>query len=92
VATVRSRVLAILTASSEARDGLTHDGLIALYRKYAMRLGWPPASDSSIRTRVSELVRDGEVERVPVTAGQSRFGRAAILWRAVPVQKVEPEP
>jgi hypothetical protein len=89
VSTVRSRVLAILATSQEARDGVTHDGLIALYRKYAMRLGWPPASDSSIRTRCHELVRDGEAEQVPDTPGRSRFGRAALLWRAVPVQKAE---
>jgi len=87
VTTVRSRVLGILTAAPEARDGLTHDQLIVLYRKYATRLGWPMASDSSIRTRCNELVRDGEVEKVPDGDGRSRFGNAALLWRAVPVQK-----
>lgn len=89
VSTVRSRVLGILSAAPDALEGVTHDGLITLYRQYALRLGWPPASDSSIRTRVAELVRDGEVERVPDDAGRSRFGRAALLWRVVPVQKEE---
>lgn len=84
--TVRSRVLAILEASREAGDGLTHDALIAAYKKYAVRLGWPRASDSSIRTRCNELWRDGEVERVEETAGRSGMGNAAILWRAVSVQ------
>jgi hypothetical protein len=81
--TVRSRVLGLLTAAPEARDGITHDGIITLYRKYQMRLGWPPATDSSIRTRVSELVEAGLVEAIPDAAGKSRYGRAALLWRAV---------
>lgn len=85
--TVRDRVFAILAGSKDAADGVTHDQLIALYRGYALRLGWPPASDSSIRTRCNELLRDGDVERVPDVAGRSRFGRAALLWRAVPVQR-----
>lgn len=89
ISTVRSRVLAILAGSKEAADGVTHDALIGLYRKYALRLGWPPASDSSIRTRCNELLKDGEVERVPDAAGESRFGRPALLWRAVPVQNSE---
>lgn len=89
VTTIRSRVLGILTAAPEAADGATHDQIITLYRKYAMRLGWPPASDSSIRTRVNELVRDGDVEAVPGDTGKSKYGRAALLWRAVPVQKEE---
>lgn len=89
VTTVRSRVLGILTAAPEAADGLTHDQVIALYRKYAIRLGWPPASDSSIRTRVNELVREGDVEQVPDDTGKSKYGRAALLWRAVPVQREE---
>jgi hypothetical protein len=91
VSTVRSRVLGILSAAPDALEGVTHDGLITLYRQYALRLGWPPASDSSIRTRVNELVRDGEVERVPDDAGRSRFGRPALLWRVVPVQNRETE-
>ncbi|UXE05394.1 helix-turn-helix DNA binding domain protein [Arthrobacter phage Renna12] len=84
--TVRSRVLAIFTAATSSRDGLTHDQLIAEYRGFAARLGWPPASESSIRTRCNELWRDGLVERVPDADAKSRFGNAAILWRAVSVQ------
>lgn len=89
ISTVRSRVLALLRAAPEAADGVTHDQLIGLYRKYGHRLGWPPASDSSVRTRCSELLRDGEVERVPDTAARSRFGRPALLWRAASVQNIE---
>lgn len=80
--TVRARVLSIL-AKPWAAEGLTHDQLIAEYRRHADRLGWPPASDSSIRTRCNELLKDGEVEAVPDTAGRSRFGRPSLLWRAV---------
>jgi hypothetical protein len=87
--TVRARVHALFQAAPDARDGLTHDQLIALYRKYQARLGWPPASDSGIRTRCRELVRDGLVEEVRDAGGQSRFGRAALVWRAVPVQRTE---
>lgn len=82
--TIRSRVLALLTTAPEARDGITHDHLITLYRSYAMRLGWPLASDSGIRTRCNELWKDGEVERIETTRGKSRFRRDAVLWRAVP--------
>lgn len=86
ISTVRARVLLILGAEEYA-GGVTHDGLIAAYKRYALRLGWPPASDSSIRTRCSELLKDGEVEQVPDGDGRSRFGRAALLWRAVDVQR-----
>lgn len=86
MSTIRSRVLAILEAGPRSADGLTHDALIAAYKKYAVRLGWPRASDSSIRTRCNELWRDGEVERVEDVAGRSGMGNAAILWRAVSVQ------
>ena len=86
IRTVRARVL-LLLSGADADNGLTHDELIALYRKYGARLGWRPASDSSIRTRCSELVRDGEAERVPDAEARSRFGRPAVLWRAVVVHK-----
>lgn len=84
--TVRARVFAILAGSKDAAGGVTHDQLIALYRGYSLRLGWPPASDSGIRTRCNELWKDGDVERVPDVAGRSRFRRSALLWRAVDVQ------
>ena len=70
-------------------EGMTHDGLIAAYKKYAVRLGWPRASDSSIRTRCNELWRSGEVVRVEERAGRSGMGRTAILWRAADVQSNE---
>lgn len=85
-ATVRARVFAILAGSQDAADGVTHDQLIALYRGYAHRLGWAPASDSGIRTRCNELWKAGDVERVEEVRGRSRFRRAALLWRAADVQ------
>lgn len=76
--TIRERVGALLEANP---GGLTHDQIIGEYRKYSVRLGWPAASDSSIRTRVSELVTDGEAEKVPDASGKSRSGRPMLLWR-----------
>jgi hypothetical protein len=84
IRTVRARVL-LLLSGADADNGLTHDELIALYRKRGRLLGWPPASDSSIRTRCNELWKDGEVEKVPDLAGKSRAGNTSLLWRAVPV-------
>lgn len=90
MSTVRSRVLALLNGARAVKNGgLTHDEIIAEYKGHALRLGWPPASDSSIRTRCKELWRDGEVELVEDSAGKSRFGRDALLWRAVSVQNSE---
>lgn len=93
--TVRSRVQAILAATAAGRNGMTHDEIIAAYRRYSLRLGWPSASDSSIRTRCKELERDGLVQRVPTedgaALGRSRFGRPSVRWRAVVVQNSETE-
>lgn len=78
-ATVRNAVYDTLTL-----DGpLTLDDLIYQYRFHATTFGWPPASESSIRTRCSELVRDGLVERVPDAEGTSVNGFRAKLWRVV---------
>lgn len=75
--TVRNAVYGTLTL-----DGpLTLDDLIYRYRWHATTLGWPAASESSIRTRCSELVRDGLVEVVPDREGQSVNGNRAKLWR-----------
>jgi hypothetical protein len=83
ISTVRARVLLLLRMRPA---GLTHDQLIALYRTR----GWPPASDSSIRTRCNELWKDGDVERLKDSAaGRSRFGRRSLRWRAVSVQNSE---
>lgn len=82
---VRDAVYAVL-----ADDGpLTQDDLIAAYRQRALNIeGWPWASDSSIRTRCSELVRDGMVEEDPGGYGASRMGNRALVWRAVTVQRM----
>lgn len=65
---------------------LTHDGIVAAYHARSLTTaGWPAASASSIRTRVSELVRDGLVEAVPDETSRSSMGNRAHLWRAVVV-------
>ena len=90
MSTIRSRVLALLNGQRALeRGGLTHDEIIAEYKGYALRLGWPRATDSSIRTRCNELWRDGEVVKVEGAAGKSGMGNAAILWRAAGVQSSE---
>ncbi|WPM94369.1 DNA binding protein [Arthrobacter phage Cupello] len=90
MSTVRSRVLALLNGRRALeRGGLTHDEIIAEYKGHALRLGWPRATDSSIRTRCNELWRDGEVVKVEDSAGKSGMGNAAILWRAAGVQSSE---
>ena len=86
IRTIRARVL-LLLAGADADNGLTHDELIALYRRRGRLLGWPAVADSSIRTRCNELFKDGEVERVPDTAGKSRAGNTALLWRAAAVHR-----
>ncbi|ANC31465.1 hypothetical protein [Isoptericola dokdonensis] len=77
---VRDCVLAIMR---EAPEPLTHERIVGRFRQRAgTRIGWPAATDSSVRTRVHELVRDGLVERVPGAHGTSTTGRRAALWRA----------
>lgn len=64
---------------------MTHDQLIAAYGRYSLKVaGWPRASHSSIRTRCSELARDGKV--MAVDTAKSSMGNRAIVWRAVVVQ------
>lgn len=90
MSTVRSRVLAVLNGRRALeRGGLTHDEIIAEYKGYSLRLGWPRATDSSIRTRCNELWRDGEVVKVEDSTGKSGLGNAALLWRAAGVQSSE---
>jgi predicted ArsR family transcriptional regulator len=56
---------------------MTHDQIIDVVR--AVR----PVSDSGVRTRVSELVEQGLVERHPNMQAKSRYGRTSLLWRVV---------
>lgn len=62
---------------------MTHDELIAAYRSLLLaEPDTPRASDSGIRTRLSELVRRGVVTR-DETRGYSNFGNSATRWVAV---------
>lgn len=81
---VRVRDAVLTVVAGAGRDGITHDRLIAIYQRYAMDdPSWPRASASSIRTRCSELVSHGLVERVPDVDAKSALGHRAALWRAV---------
>lgn len=57
---------------------MTHDQLIELVNRAR------PASPSGVRTRVRELVEEGKVEPVRGMVAKSRYGRASLLWSAVP--------
>lgn len=85
---VRDAVMTII--ASKGRQGITHDRLIAAYHHAALESpGWPPASASSIRTRCSELVTEGLVERVPDVVDRSALGNRSHLWRAVLPETVQ---
>ena len=77
--TVRATVYSIL----EAADGpLTHDQLIAAYRRRQMDgLARAGASDSSIRSRCNELEKD-ELVIVVDQGGRSRMGNPARRYAA----------
>lgn len=79
---VRDAVLAIIRDRRGLVVGVTHEMIVDIYQG-EMRLGnVPPASASSIRTRVSELVDEGLVEMVPDVYGKTIMGNRARLWRA----------
>lgn len=79
----RERAPIIRTVIMEIMDGsepLTHDEIIARYRlRMVTDPSTPPASDSGIRTRVSELRKAGLVVLDP-TEGLSTYGNRAKRW------------
>lgn len=82
---VRNAVLLVMTEEGPG----TLDQIISRFNHRAVReTDWPQASASSIRTRVSELVRCGLAEQVPDEVGRSAMGNRAAVWRVVPVQNV----
>ena len=81
---IRAGILAVL-ADGQAR---TLDTIVGEYQ-FLLQDGYPPASESSIRTRVSELRRDQKVERLEHERGLSDLGNPAGLYRALPVQPNE---
>lgn len=76
----RARVLSVLR--SHFPDGFTLRAATNAYAGYARTVGWPRASESSVRSRVAELVRMGYVE---VTEERLRLpsGRYAAVHRVV---------
>lgn len=61
---------------------LTDEALVALYDELADSGDVPPQSPSGIRTRRSELTRDGHVADTG-RRSTTTTGRSAILWHAV---------
>ena len=76
----RARVLSVLR--SHFPDGFTLLAATNAYAGYARTVGWRRASESSVRSRVAELVRMGYVE---VTEERLRLpsGRYAAVHRVV---------
>lgn len=74
---IKPRLQLMVKHALEQYGPMTHDQIIDAIR--AVR----PVSDSGVRTRVSELVELGYVERHPSMVAKSRYGRTALLWRVV---------
>jgi len=81
--TVRDAVLAVL----DRFGPVTQERLVTRYRVEAQDSNAPWASDSSIRTRCSELVRAGLVERVPNEWGKTSSGHRACLWQTTKLKE-----
>lgn len=74
-----SKIRPIIFSLVREHGPITHDELTDLYRDGVRDRGFPMASDSGIRTRLSELVAGGLVTKLP-ERGRSRFGNPALLW------------
>ena len=81
--TVRANVLKILV---DAAEPMSHDEIISTWRGRELNGLVPFATDSSIRSRVKELHRDGLVALVPDRTRENAHGRKCLLWfaQAVP--------
>ena len=73
----------IHTFLSNYPRGLTHQEIIAVYASVGAGLGWPRATDQSIRSRVKELEREGRVRREDTPTGTTSTGRRSYRWIAV---------
>ena len=80
--TVRGRVLTMLRNRCGAAARFTLDDAVRWYGDAAALHDWPRASDSSVRTRVSELVADGYVQP-DSERGRNASGRSVTLFRVV---------
>ena len=56
---------------------LTDEQLVAIYNN---SFDFAPATDQGIRTRRSELVREGLVDAKPGEFGVTKTGRRCIIW------------
>lgn len=77
--TCRARVFDVVRDSTD--EGLTHEQIVRAVQVVGGREGWPPYTDSGIRTRCHELAVAGLLERVPHAYGLTRAGGRSTLWR-----------
>lgn len=78
--TIRDEVLEIARGLPH---GFTHRDMVALYAYRVRHMGAPPTTDSSVRTRVHELVEAGHLH----DGGRrmtSPHGRTEIIWTVRP--------
>jgi hypothetical protein len=76
----RDRVLAIL---SDGR-AWTDEEIVAEHQRRSVILGWPRASASGLRSRRSELAKDGLVEPVEDPSARTVLGGHTLRWRLAP--------
>lgn len=76
--TVREHVYKMML---EADKAMTHEQIVARYKHGPGKETRPLASESSIRTRVSELFYDGKVALAGF--GETEMGNPARKWRAI---------
>lgn len=81
----RDRVLTTLEEAGP--DGMTHEQIISTHRTREAIDGWPPVSQSRVRTACNELVKAGLVEAVPDAVGRSRAGNKSLFWRVASVHQ-----
>lgn len=79
---VQSRILTILSDHTSSPDaaGISDEGIYALYRAKARRLGWIIPTEQSIRSRRHELEL---ADKVYFTAehGTTKAGNKTRLWK-----------
>jgi len=80
--TIRTAVLDTLRLYFPRPERFTLEEVVAVYRRRVERGAAPRTTDSSVRTRVSELVTLGEVRDTgeKIVLYTSRAGRRCILW------------
>jgi len=80
---VQARILTILTDHASGPDaaGISDEGIYALYRAKARRLGWVIPTEQSIRSRRHELELADKVYFTD-DHGTTKAGNKTRLWKA----------